>query len=100
MAGLSHNFLSRSITEFVVSPLQDPEKKIDVTAVVVPRVTCHLPLQHIPFKTEWTHLNDLELADPDFGVSSSVDLLLGVDIFMEELHQDRRSGPPSSPSTL
>lgn len=48
VAGLSHDSLTRSITEFVV----DPEKKIDVTAVIVPRVIYHLPLQHILFKTE------------------------------------------------
>ena len=31
---------------------------------------------------------------------SSVDLLLGVDIFVEVLHQDQQSGCPSSPSAL
>lgn len=35
VAGLSHDSLTQSITHFVV----DPEKKIDVTAVIIPRVT-------------------------------------------------------------
>lgn len=71
---------------------------LDVTAVIVPRVTCHLLLQQVSFKTEWSHLKDLTLADPDFGVPSRIDLLLGVDIFAEVLHQGRRCGTPGSPS--
>ena len=49
-----------------------------MTAIVVPRVTCDLPLHPIPFDLKWTHLNDLPLADPDFGRPGRVDMLLGV----------------------
>ena len=71
-----------------------------MNAVVVPRVTCDLPLQPIPFKTEWSHLTDLTLADPDFGRPGRIDILLGVDVFAEVVRQGRRAGRPGSPSAF
>ena len=62
VADLSHESPTQAFTHFVVSPLQDPGRAIGVTAVVVPRVTCDLPLQPVPFETEWSHLVDLTLA--------------------------------------
>lgn len=70
---------------------------MDVAAVVVPRVTCDLPLHPIPFNSTWEHLNDLPLADPEFGRSGRIDILLGVDVFVEALQPGRKIGSPGSP---
>ena len=80
--------------------MQELAKAVNVTAVVVPHVTCDVPLQHIPFKAEWSHLADLTLADPEFGRPGRIDILLGVDIFTEVVCQGRRSGEPGSPSVF
>ena len=69
-------------------------KEIHVNAAIVPRMTCDLPSQKVPF------LSDLTLADPDFGHSGKIDLLLGVDVFCEVIGQGRRSGTPDSPSAF
>ena len=74
--------------------------EFDVTAVIMPRMTYDLPLQPIPFKPEWTHLSDLTLADPDFGVPGRIDLLLGIDVFTRIIRQGRRTGVPGSPSAF
>ena len=74
-----------SVTNFLVSPVQSPQEKVSVTAVVVPKVTCDLPHYHIPFDSSWSLLSDLELADPEFGTLGPIDLLLGVDVFVEVL---------------
>ena len=49
---------------------------------------------------KWKHLSDIQLADPDFGSPSKIDLLLGVDIFITVLLNGRRFGPPGSPTAL
>ena len=74
------------------------DKKIEVTAVVVPQVTCDLPFHPIPFKSEWSHLSNLQLVDPGFGSPGKIDLLLGVDVFVNVLRHGRRTGPPDSPA--
>lgn len=89
VAGLEHDSHAQSLTNLVVSPLQKSNKEINVSAVIVSRVTCDLPSQHIPLKTEWNHLTDLVLADPDFGRPGKIDLLLGVEVFSQVVLQGR-----------
>ena len=71
-----------------------------MTAIVVPCVMCDLPLRLIPFDLKWRHLEGILLADPDFGLPGRTEILLVVDIFVEVLHQGRRTGTPGSPSTF
>ena len=54
----------------------------------------------VTFNQSWTHLGDLQVADPDFGHPAKIDLLLGVDIFAKTLLQGRQFGPPGSPNAL
>ena len=66
----------------------------------MPRVTCDLPLHPVSFNQSWNNLEDLPLADPDFGRRGRIDLLLGVDVFVGTLRQGRWFGPPGSPSAF
>ena len=59
----------------------------------MPRVTCDLPLQ-------WTRLSDLTLANPDFGQPDRIDVLLGIDIFVDVMCQGRQMGTSGSPSAF
>lgn len=45
----------------------------------------------------WSHLSDVDLADPHFGQPGKIDILLGVDIFVQVMRDGRRTGPPGSP---
>ena len=47
----------------------------------------------------WNDIDNLSLADPDFGRPGKIDLL-GVDVFTEALLHDRRVGVPGSPITF
>ena len=49
---------------------------------------------------DWSHITDLPVADPAFGQSGRIDILLGVDIFLDVLRQGRRSCPSGSPTAL
>ena len=71
-----------------------------MTAVVVPKVTCDLPLHPIQCSTKWKHILGIRLADPHFCRPGRIDLLLEVDIFTEVLRQGRRTGPPGSPIAI
>lgn len=79
------------------SPIHSPNQRINVSAVVVPRVTHDLPVSPISFNTKWSHLSDIQLADPTFGLPGRVDILLGIDVFSNVLLQGRRFGPSDSP---
>ena len=95
VAGLTSNS-HQALTKLTISSPQ-ADIKFDVTAIVVPHVTCDLPVHPIAFCSTWTHLNNLSLADPDFGCPGRVDVLLGVDVFTVALLHGRRVGPPGTP---
>ena len=61
--------------------------------------TC-LCVLYVPFNLSWKHISDLPLADPSFGEPGRIDILLGVDIFVDILLSGRRTGPPGTPMAL
>ena len=65
----------------------------------MPRVICDLPVSPVN-DNGWDHLSDLSLANPTFGQPGRVDVLLGVDIFVNVLLQGRRIGPRGAPIAL
>ena len=60
-------------------------------------MTCDLPLSPIPLKKEWNHLDGIDLADPGFGCPGKIDMLLGIDVFIDVMLHGRQSGPPGTP---
>ena len=97
VAGPMRNSSTQHITNFKVSSLHSPFKKFTVSAVIVPRVTCDLPLHPVTLNLAWDHLAHLQLDDPGFGVTGKIDLLLGVEVFVEVMRHGRRIGVPGSP---
>ena len=97
VAGLSHHSPLQSVATFNVTSTYSPSKSFTVTAIVVPRVTCDLPIEPVHSESHWTHLSDLPLADPDFGRPGTIDILLGVDIYADVMLQGRRCGPSGTP---
>ena len=97
VAGLSHKSTLQPIARFSFSSRTSPSEIFHVTAIVVPRVTCDLPLHSISFDSKWKHLSNIQLADPNFGHPGRIDMLLGVDVFVEVMLHGRRTGPHGSP---
>ena len=100
IAGLQHKAPIQAVTRFSVSPVAPSNKRLDVIAIIVPRVTCDLPLCPVYNSVTWSHISDLTLADPDFERPGKVDILLGVDVFPEVLLQGRRSGLIGTPTAF
>lgn len=54
----------------------------------------------MPTQAGWKHLAGIRLADPEFGTPGRIDLLLGIETFVEVIGQGQRSGAPGSPVAL
>ena len=89
-----------TVTTFKLHPVVGKKGSIDVTALVVPRVTSDLPTTSIPFDRKWKHLHNLRLADPDFNLPARIDVLLGIEVFTEVLLNGRRRGLPGTPVAM
>lgn len=89
-----------SVANLRISPAHCSGRIIELTAIVVPKVTCDLPVHPVPFDLSWKHISDLPLADPSFGQPGRIDILLGVDVFVDVLLHGRRTGPPGTPAAL
>ena len=97
VACLTNTLSARSTTSFLISSLYDPTKQYNISAVIVPQVTCDLPLSSLSPKPEWSHLSDIKLADPTFDTRSRIDLLLGVEVYTEVMCSGRRLGSTGIP---
>ncbi|CAH2040862.1 unnamed protein product, partial [Iphiclides podalirius] len=64
--------------------------------VMSKRLTSNLPSK-IKMDSNWQHLKDLNLADPNFYKTGNIDLLLGVDEYTVILQQGLIKGPPGTP---
>ncbi len=100
ISGLAHQSLGQSVVRFGVSPMSSTGERLEVEAIVLPKVTSELPVHPVPFSQTWHHLSGIALADPDFGVSGKVDILLGIDVFSDALLHSRRFGSAGSPTAF
>ena len=100
IGGMSSNSSQSFVSTLQVSSLYSPEAKYEITAIVVPRVTCDLPLQPVLNYSSWSHLSMLPLADPDFALPGRIDLLLGADLYADVMLHGRRCGPHGTPTAI
>ena len=71
---MSHKPPLQAVAQFQLSSLKPGGRKIDITAIVVPKVTCDLPMSPVSFQMDWTHLQELSLADPGFTQPGWIDI--------------------------
>ena len=96
IAGLAHHTQQQSNAKFTIRSTQPGGKRFEVTAIVVPKVTCDLRLHSISFDSSWKHLDNVRLPDPYFGQPGKIDLLLRVDVYVQALLHGRRVGAPNA----
>ncbi|KMQ89359.1 gag-pol polyprotein precursor [Lasius niger] len=87
---------TRGVVSLRLRSFINPSFEVDVTAFILPRVTGRIPAQRVA-STSWSHLVDLPLADPDFAVPGSIDVILGADVYGSLLCGDIRRGPSDAP---
>ena len=74
IAGSSPKSPIQSIASFQISAAHHNGRSIELTAIVLPKVTCDLPVHPVPFDLSWKHISNLPLADPSFGEPGRVDI--------------------------
>lgn len=68
-----------------------------VKAYVLKNLTRMLPSEKTPHNEDWSHLHQLELADPDYRNPRSIDLLLGADVYSDIVTEGLKKGPRGAP---
>ncbi|KAJ8912621.1 hypothetical protein NQ315_000491 [Exocentrus adspersus] len=80
----------------VIKPVGKSLPKISVEAVILRKLCADMPTSKID-NTNWSHISNINLADPQFYQPSAVDLLLGADVFADILQQGRLVGNSEEP---
>lgn len=75
------------------------DESFEMNALVVKNITMNLPNFRMKI-TKWPHLEGLVLADPNFHISSPVEVLIGADLFMKIISGEKIIGPKGTPSAL
>ncbi|XP_046145807.1 uncharacterized protein LOC123989173 [Osmia bicornis bicornis] len=75
----------------------DPSFHLSVRALVLRKLTALLPARAVHSQS-WPHLQGVTLADPEYGVPSRIDLILGADICGVLLQDESRVGPVGTPT--
>ena len=87
---------SQTSVNFTMKPVHSGEKMHKIEALVLRKITLNIPSCSVAFSKDWKHLSNLTLADPEFGVPGSMDILLGADVFSHMVLHGRRFGPSES----
>ncbi|XP_046142527.1 uncharacterized protein LOC123987999 [Osmia bicornis bicornis] len=82
-------------TSFKICSLVDPLFQLETEALILSKLTSQLPARHI-MELDLGSFAGLSLADPQFYIPGSVDVIFGADIYGQLLRSGLRSFPPSS----
>ena len=94
------NSINQHAVDFTIKYIRLNNPTLSMSAAVVPRVTCDLPLQETPSIKACNHLKDLVLADPQFDKPGKVNLLIGYNALQDVLTTDMQKGNPQGPMAM
>lgn len=85
------------VVQLEVQSRYDKSFNLPVKAYVLStQLTAKLPSK--PFRPmKWSHLDGLNLADPEYFSPGKIDMLLGIDVYTEILKNNLIKGPPGTP---
>ncbi|CAI6376224.1 unnamed protein product [Macrosiphum euphorbiae] len=84
------------VSTFNISPRTNG-KQMTLTALVSPKITVDLPTAAVDV-SQWTHLEQVELADPTFHVPNKIDLLISAEYSLDIMLDGKIQGPKGTPS--
>lgn len=78
--------------------------KVETEALVLKKISRKQPAEFLQKDDRWTHLQQLNLADPEYFVPSDIDLLLGGDVWddivLTGLYRSRKGSPVATNTRL
>jgi hypothetical protein len=78
---------SPGFVECRIQPRNKPDQSKTINVHVLPQLAGHMPAGPVDI-SNWKHLCNLELADPDFNTPHRVEMLLGGDLYASLLNQE------------
>ena len=88
---------SHTCATFSIRTIRSVSPPMSLTAAVVAKVTCDLPLQGASGVRDLPYLKELPLADPHFDQPGRIDLLIGCNLLQDILGTDIRQGDSHQP---
>ncbi|XP_024889613.1 uncharacterized protein LOC112466006 [Temnothorax curvispinosus] len=87
---------TKGITSFLLKPHFQSNFEVQMQAHILPKLTSPIPsFSHN--KDNWSHLNNLELADPEFHERRSIDLIIGAELYSKIIEEGIIKGEPNTP---
>ena len=71
---------TRGTVSFNIRPINGEKNTVAINAHILKEITSDLPSNAVDI-TQWGHIKDLELADPNLGRPAPIDILFGADIW-------------------
>ena len=84
--------------ETIVRPHFSSQFACTFNAYVLPRITAYEPISIDT--SDWNHIKDLQLADPEFGEADRIDVLLGMKVHAMIIQEGLRKGQVNMPIAL
>ena len=75
---------AKSRVNLTISPIRDHKTLMSISALVLPMIN-NYSVTRVDYKTEWSHLHDLEFADPSPFENKEFDILIGADYSMRSI---------------
>ncbi|XP_076388605.1 uncharacterized protein LOC143264583 [Megachile rotundata] len=94
--GAQRSNIAHRATTFQLISRIDESFKCHVDALMLPELTTCLPAARI-VHTQWSHLEGLHLADPDFAKPDKIDIILGAHVYSQIIREGLRRGDVGAP---
>jgi len=86
-------------TQIIIRSVKRNTPLFTVETFILPRITGLISSERV-VKTEWAHVQGLNLAGPRYDEPLPIDILLGADVFPYIISGERREGTTSQPVAL
>jgi len=87
---------TKGMTSFNIKPYFDSSFQCAIKAHILPRLTSTIP--SVSLKVHgWSHLEGIQLADPNYLVPGSIDIIIGADVFGQIIQDGIRKGSNHAP---
>ncbi|XP_036150810.1 uncharacterized protein LOC118648594 [Monomorium pharaonis] len=87
---------TRGVVTIRLHSIHDSQKSCSIQAFVLPHLTAKLPLYNV-VRRNWSHINGLQLADPEFFRPGHVDVIIGSDNYGHIICDGLHKGGPKEP---
>lgn len=87
---------TKGLAHFKIRSRFDSKSEIYISAYILPKLTTSLPSVQVK-RQNWPHLEGLQLADSNFTIPGTIDIILGADIYAQIIEDGIKKGGINSP---